>query len=332
MRLMERLHDVAARRHLARHTIDCYSRWVVQFLQFSRVGERWRTPAELRGADVSAFLTHLAVDRRSARSTQTQALNAIVFLYRDVLADELGPDHLGPIDGLRSDRRARVPTVLSAAEVGRVLGAMAEGSMFRLMAETMYGTGLRVAECCQLRVRDVDFERDQILVRGGKGDRDRVVMLPRAVAGRLGEQVRRVRGRHARDVARGGGEAPLPDVLMNKVPYAERDWRWQFVFASNVARRDPGGVPGPRWHAHPGVVGRAVRAAAVAAGVAKRVSPHTFRHSFATHLLEAGYDVRQVQQLLGHAKLETTMIYTHVMNRPAVAVASPLDRLGVGSA
>ena len=218
---MDRVNDAAARRHFSRHTIDCYSRWVRQFLIFCRDGQRWRTPAELGGADVSRFLTHLAAERRSARSTQTQALKAIVFLYRDVLGDELGADHLGPIDGLRVDRRARVPTVLSTDEVRQVIGAMAEGSTFRLMAETLYGTGLRVAECCTLRVRDVDFDRGQILVRGGKGDRDRVVMLPKVLAGRLGEQVRWVRGRHARDVAQGGGEVPLPDVLVNKVPYAE---------------------------------------------------------------------------------------------------------------
>ena len=328
MRLMDRVADTAARRHLARNTVDCYSRWVREFLSFCRDGERWRTPGELRGGDVARFLTYLAAERRVARSTQTQAMNAIVFLYRDVLGDELGADHLGPVDGLRAERRARVPTVLSSDEVRRVIGAMAEGSEMRLIAETLYGTGLRVAECCTLRVRDVDFERDQIIVRGGKGDRDRVVMLPKVLAGRLGEQVRWVRGRHARDAAKGGGAVPLPDVLLNKVPYAEQDWRWQFVFPSKVARRGADGVPGPRWHTHPGLVGRAVRTAALRAAVAKRVSPHTFRHSFATHLLEAGYDVRQVQQLLGHAKLETTMVYTHVMNRPAVAVTSPMDRLG----
>ncbi len=326
MKLMDRLADAAARRHLAATTTECYSRWVREFLTFSRQGGRWRTPAELRGEEVSAFLTHLATDRRCARSTQTQAMNAIVFLYRDVLAGELGEDHLGPIAGTRAGRRARVPTVLSVDEVRRVISAVAEGSMHRLMVEVLYGTGLRVAECCTLRVRDVDFDRGQILVRGGKGDRDRVVMLPGVLVGRLGEQVRRVRGRHARDAAKGGGAVPLPDVLLNKVPYAERDWRWQFVFASGVSRRQVDGVR-VRWHAHPGVLARTVQAAAVRAGVGKRVTPHTFRHSFATHLLEAGYDVRQVQQLLGHAKLETTMVYTHVMNRPAVAVASPLDRL-----
>lgn len=325
---MDRVRDTAARRHLARQTTDCYSRWIKQFLQFNRRNGAWRTPAELRGGDVSAFLTHLAVERRCARSTQTQAMNAILFLYRDVLAEELPPDHLGPIAGERAQRRARVPTVLSGDEVRRVIGAMRAGSMHRLMAELMYGTGLRVAECCMLRVRDLDFDRGQIVVRGGKGDRDRVVMLPKALIGRLAEQTRRVRARQQRDLARGGGSAPLPDVLSNKVPYAADDWRWQFVFQSSSARVDATGVQ-QRWHAHPGVVGRAVREAARLAGVSKRVSPHTFRQSFATHLLEAGYDVRQVQTLLGHERLETTMIYTHVMNKPAIAVSSPLDRLAV---
>ena len=242
MRLLERMADVAARRHLAANTIECYSRWVREFLAFCRVDGRWREPCELRGAEVSAFLTHLATERRAARSTQTQAMNAVVFLYRDVLADELGADHLGIIDGLRSGRRARVPTVLSVDEVRRVIGAVRETSVHRLMVETLYGTGLRVMECCTLRVRDVDFDRDQIVVRGGKGDRDRVVMLPRTLAARLGEQVRRVRQRHARDVAKGGGRVPVPDVLANSVqghavPYAADDWRWQFVFSSGVARR-----------------------------------------------------------------------------------------------
>ena len=333
MRLFDRMEEAAARRHFSRHTTDCYCRWVRQFLEFCRDGNRWRHPAELGGGDVSRFLTHLAAERRVARSTQTQAMNGVLFLYRDVLAEELGADHLGPIDGLRAGRRARVPTVLSVDEVRRVIGAAREGSVHRLIIELLYGTGVRVAEGCSLRVRDVDFDRGQIIVRGGKGDRDRVVMLPQVLVGRLVEQVRRVRQRHGRDAASGRGFAPVPDVLLNKVPYAADDWRWQFVFPSAVGRSVTGhGADGEprvgRWHASPGVVARMVRAAARRAEVAKRVTPHTFRHSFATHLLEAGYDVRQVQQLLGHAKLETTMVYTHVMNRPAVAVASPLDRLG----
>ena len=272
MKLLERMGELAARRHLAANTVECFPHWVREFLAFCRVDGWWREPCESRGAEVAAFLTHLAVGRRAARSTQTQAMNAIVFLYRDVLAEELGADHLGPIEGLRTGRRARVPTVLSVDEVRRVIGAVRETSVHRLMVETLYGTGLRVMECCRLRVRDVDFDRDQIVVRAGKGDRDRVVMLPRTLAARLGEQVRRVRQRHARDAAQGGGRAPVPDVLANKVPYAADDWRWQFVFASGVARRDPADGARVRWHAHPGVLARTVAAAAVRAEVGKRVT------------------------------------------------------------
>jgi site-specific recombinase XerD len=206
------------------------------------------------------------------------------------------------------------------------------------MMRLLYGTGMRVSECCTVRLRDVDFDRGQIIVRGGKGDQDRIVMLPATLRGDLAEQCRKVRSRHERDVKKGGGWVPLclseqgAAELEHKVPYAQRDWRWQFLFPSASLQRDEDGN-GYRWHVHPGVLGRAVRNAAKHAGVSKRVSPHTFRHSFATHLLEAGYDIRQVQSLLGHARLETTMIYTHVVNRPAVAVTSPLDRLvGAGLA
>jgi integrase len=200
------------------------------------------------------------------------------------------------------------------------------------MTELLYGTGIRVAECCTLRLRDLDFDRGQIIVRGGKGDKDRIVMhrivmLPRSAQGALAAQARDVRHRHDVDLKRGAGYAPVSDPVANKIPYAERDWRWQFLFPSATLRRDEGGR-GYRWYADAGAFSRAVGAAARRGGLGKRVTPHTFRHSFATHLLEAGYDVRQVQQLLGHAKLETAMIYTHVMNKPAVAVTSPLDALG----
>jgi integron integrase len=326
MKLLHRVRDVACRRRLARSTIDCYQAWITDFLRFSRFDGRWRTPAELGAADVERFLTHLARDRRVAASTQNQALCAIVFLYKPVLADELPAEHLGQFVAERARRPVRVPTVLSAAEVARLIEAMEPGAMRRLMVELMYGTGLRVMECCTLRVRDIDFERGQIIVRGGKGDKDRVVMLPARCARALAERVRRVRHQHTQDMCRGGGYVPLPDALSSKCPYAQQDWRWQFIFPSAVMRRDAGGR-GFRWHADPSWLDRAIRDAARRVQISKRITAHTFRHSFATHLLEAGYDIRQVQTLLGHVKLETTMIYTHVMNKPAIAVRSPLDRL-----
>ncbi len=280
---------------------------------------------------MQAYLTHLARDRRVSASTQNLATCAIVFLYRQVLADELPAGHLGRFEAERSTRPGRVPTVLSAAEVGRLLDAMEPGSVRRLMVQVLYGTGLRLAECCTLRVRDLDFDRVQVVVRAGKGDKDRLVMLPACCREALAGQVRRVRHRHERDAARGGGYVPLPDAVSHKCPYAARDWRWQFMFPSAVMGRDSAGR-GVRWHADGSALERAIGQAARRAGLSKRVTAHTFRHSFATHLLEAGYDVRQVQTLLGHASLKTTMIYTHVMNPPALSVTSPLDRLATPGA
>ncbi|NJL30529.1 MAG: integron integrase [Phycisphaerales bacterium] len=334
MRLLEHMEAVGKRRHLSPRTIDCYQSWVKDFLRFHRTEAGWRHPRELAEREVEAYLTHLAVKRRLSASSQNQATNALVYLYKQVLGDELGKDHLGKFAAERSKRPARVPTVLSAGEVQRVIEAV-EQPTWRLMTELLYGTGLRVMECCTLRVRDVDFERGQIVVRGGKGDKDRIVMLPGSLRGKLEEQVGRVRERHELDVAVGGGYVPVPNSVANKLKYAERDWRWQYLFPSAVLRRtmQKSGVSqqdedrGYRWHADPGALSRVITVACKRSGVSKRVTPHTFRHSFATHLLEQGYDVRQVQELLGHEKLQTTMIYTHVMNRPAVAVQSPLDRL-----
>jgi integron integrase len=331
MKLMERFADVAARVHLASNTIACYRRWILEFLEFHRRGGQWVHPRELGTGEVEAFLTHLARDRRLSSSSQNQATNALVFLYKQVLDGEVPEDHLGRFTAERSRRPAHVPTVLSVNEAMCVIDASVEGSMYQTMMRLMYGTGLRVAECCTLRLRDLDFERGQIIVRSGKGAKDRIVMLPMALQKELADQSRKVRDRYERDCKKGGGWVPLelsatgPAELKHKVPYAERDWRWQFVFPSATLARDQEGN-GYRWHLHPGVLARAVRNATRKAQVGKRVSPHTFRHSFATHLLEAGYDIRQVQTLLGHERLETTMIYTHVMNRPAVAVVSPLDR------
>jgi integron integrase len=327
MRLLERVRDVAMRRHLAPTTIQCYQLWIAEFLKFSRVGGCWREPCNLGAPEVGTFLTHLARDRKLSASSQNQATCAIVFLYKHVLAGEVPDDHLGRFEFERSSRPARVPTVLSVDEVARLIEVVKPGSLHRLMIELLYGCGLRAMECCTLRLRDLDFDRSQIVVRGGKGDKDRIVMLPHSLRGDLVEQCRRVRSRHARDVRCGGGYVPLPDPLAHKVPYAQQDWRWQYVFPSITLRRDVEGR-GYRWHANPSVLDRTIRSAARRAEIPKRVTAHTLRHSFATHVLEAGHDIRQLQTLLGHSALKTTMIYTHVMNRPSVSVTSPLDRLG----
>lgn len=339
VKLMERLENAGRRRRLARTTREAYAYWVEAFLRYwKEAAGVWVAPEALRGPEVEAFLTHLVRERRLSASSQNQALCGIVFLYRHVIFDEANdpdPDrpawrrHLGRFAAERSSRPERLPTVLSTDEVVALIEAIRPGSMHRLMVELIYGTGMRVMEACTLRVRDVDFDRAQVMVRSGKGEKDRIVMLPRAIVTSLADQVQRVRATHVRDVARGGGYVQIPDEVEHKIPYAAADWRWQFVFGSVTMRRDESGR-GFRWHAHPGVLARTVKEAALRAGICKRVTPHTLRHSFATHLLEQGWDIRQVQTLLGHQSVETTMIYTHVMQKPAVSVVSPLDRLGAG--
>jgi integron integrase len=327
VKLLERLHRACQVAHLAKSTRMQYARWVEQFLRFHRLPDgRWRLPGELRGAEVAAFLTHMAVERRLAESTQNQALCALVFLYETVLADELGPDHLGDIRALRAARPKTLPTVLSAAEVHRLLAAVPAEGDAGVIVRLLYGTGMRVGEACTLRVRDVDFDRAQILVRQGKGKKDRALMLPATLRGALADHLRGRRELYDRDLSRHAGYVPLPASVSNKAPSNDREWGWQYVFASTALRYD-GRCRGVRWHTTPSHLNRTITIAARAAGIAKRVTPHALRHSFATHLLEQGWDVRQVQTLLGHESLETTMIYTHVMTKPAVAVTSPLDRL-----
>lgn len=260
MKLLDRVREVGLRRHLAASTISCYQSWIREFFRFSRVDGTWRGPAELFAADVERYLNHLARDRRVSASTQNQATCAIVFLYKQVLGDELGSDHLGRFEAERARRPARVPTVLSAAEVQRILDALPGGSMRRLMVELLYGAGLRLTECCTLRVRDVDLDRRQIVVRGGKGHKDRLVMLPSRCVSALVGQLCRVRHQHERDVRRGGGYAPLPDTLLHKVPYARVDWRWQYAFPSTILRRDDQGR-GFRWHTDPSRLDRCIRRA-----------------------------------------------------------------------
>jgi integron integrase len=327
MKLLERADLVCRRRGMSRKTAQAYCHWIRRFLSFSAAARReWTPPGKLGTADVEAFLNYLVGERHVAASTQNQALNALVFLYRHVLEDAIAPAHLGKFELQRCTRPARLPTVLSVAEVTRLLAAIPCERMSRLMAELLYGTGMRVGECCQLRVRDIDLGRAQIIVRAGKGEKDRIVMLPARLRDRLIAQVGRVEARWRRDITRGGGYAPVPAALLHKRPRAGSELPFQFVFPSLIMRRDASGR-GLRWHTAPASLERVVYAAARRAGIGKRVTCHTFRHSFATHLLESGYDVRQVQTLLGHASLKTTMVYVHVMNKPAVAVQSPLDRL-----
>jgi integron integrase len=318
MKLLEQVRRTIRVRHYSRETEKTYLHWIERFIRFHAGAGTWRHPQDLDAADVAAFLTDLAVRHRVAASTQNQALNAIVFLYRHVLAQDLGD-----IDAVRAKRPRRIPVILSRAEVAAFFDQMHGPS--RLMAQLMYGSGLRVSECCRLRVKDVDLQRMQITVREGKGDKDRVVMLPEAVRPALAEHVAWRTKLHDRDQVRGFGGVELPGAFARKEPAAATSLAWQFLFPSRrVCRRAEDGQY-TRHHTHPSAIQRAVKEAAAAARIAKRVTCHTLRHSFATHLLEAGYDVRTVQKLLGHRKLETTMIYTHVMEAGPSGVRSPLD-------
>ena len=315
-RLLDLVRGVLHRKHYSIRTEQSYVDWIKRFILFH--GKRH--PAQMDKTQVIAFLTHLAVQRNVAASTQNQALSAILFLCRDVL--ELDP---GWIEGFeRPKRPARLPVVLTPAEAHAVL-AQLEGTKW-LMASLLYGAGLRLMECLRMRIKDVDFGYGQILVRDGKGAKDRVTMLPAAVVEPLKGHLGRVRTLHRRDLEAGYGEVWLPYALERKYPRAAREWAWQYVFPSRKLSADPRSGAIRRHHLDEDVLQRAVREAALHAGVRKPVSCHAFRHSFATHLLENGYDIRTVQELLGHADVSTTMIYTHVMNKGGRGVVSPLDR------
>ncbi|HVK14256.1 MAG TPA: integron integrase [Gemmataceae bacterium] len=317
-KLLDRLRAACRVRRYSPATADAYAGWVRRFVIFHGV----RHPREMAAAEVNAFLTHLAVDRRVSASTQNQALNALLFLYRHVLhADP------GRIDGVvRADRPTRLPVVLTRDEVRALLTHL--DGVTRLVGVLLYGTGARVAEGLGLRVKDADFARGQVTVRDGKGGDDRVVPLPRSVRSGLADHLDRVRTLHRADLARGLGRVPLPDALARKYPAADREWGWQWAFPAATHYTDGRTGVRHRHHLHESVVQKAIRAAAARAGVAKHATPHVLRHSFATHLLEDGHDVRTVQELLGHAHLDTTMIYCHVLNRGGLGVESPADRLG----
>jgi integron integrase len=318
--LLDQLREVLRVKHYSLRTEEAYGQWVRRYLKFHRdTAGGWRHPRDLGAADVVAFLNHLANVESVAAGTQNQALNAISFLYTQVLGLELGD--LGEF--LLASKRRRVPVVLSKAEVGRMLSAL-EGT-YRLMGQVLYGTGLRLLELLRLRIQDIDFDRNQIVVRGGKGDKDRVTVLPEALRAGLQEHLKRVRLLWEEDVREGFGEVYLPEALARKYPHAAKEWGQQWVFPSRSRSRDPRSGKMRRHHVQETGLQRAFKAGLRLGRIAKRASCHTLRHSFATHLLENGSDIRTVQDLLGHKDVTTTQIYTHVMQKPGLGVRSPLD-------
>jgi integron integrase len=316
-RLIEQFREEMRARHYSRRTEKAYWYWIRWFIRF----HGRRHPLEMGEAEVTAFLGMLATGRNVAAATQNQALSALLFLYKHVLGRELA----WMSDLVRAQRPVRLPTVLTEAEVRRLL-ANVDG-VGALMVGLLYGAGLRQIECLQLRVKDVEFAYRQILVRDGKGAKDRVTMLPEGLVQPLQAHLAKVRQLHRRDLDEGYGEVSLPFALARKYPRAGYQWAWQFVFPSGNRSADPEDGVIRRHHVHPNTLGRIVKRAAERAGIVKPVSCHTLRHSFATHLLERGHDIRTVQELLGHSDVSTTMIYTHVMNKGARGVKSPLDRL-----
>jgi integron integrase len=297
-------------------TEEAYVAWVRRFILFSAK----RHPAAMGEAEIARFLTALATVRRVSASTQNQALSALLFLYEEVLDRRL--EWLK--DVARAKKPIRLPVVLSRPEVERLLGSL-RGTPW-LMASLLYGAGLRLMECARLRVKDLDLDRNEITVRDGKGRKDRVTLLPRSLRGPLLDHLGRVRDLHRSDLARGLGRVSLPGALAAKYPNAPQEWGWQWVFPATRLYRDAATGHLHRHHLHESVLQRAVKEAASRAGIAKPATPHTLRHSFATHLLEDGYDIRTIQELLGHSDVSTTMIYTHVLNRGGRGVRSPLDQ------
>jgi integron integrase len=302
-------------RHYSLRTEQAYAHWMRRFVTFHRL----KSPRELGPEAVKEYLEFLAEERQVAASTQNQALNALVFLYEQVLGEPLGT--IG--DFTRAKRPRRPPVVLTREEVNRLLDALTSTS--RLMAGLLYGSGLRLMECVRLRVKDVDFAQHQIVVRDGKGQKDRVTILPQRFQQPLREHLTRVKEQHDKDLAADFGRVYLWPALERKYPNAAREWIWQYVFPSSRLSVDPRSGKVRRHHIHENALQRAVTQAAFKVGLTKPVSCHVLRHSFATHLLEGGYDIRTVQELLGHADVSTTMIYTHVLNRPGLAVKSPVD-------
>jgi len=314
-RLYDRVVEVLTARHYSPRTIKVYTHWIGRFVRYHAPTH----PRFLREADANTFLTHLAIDEHVAASTQNQALAAILFLYEQVLEQPLNR-----IEGLvRARKPKRLPVVLSRDEAREILDAL--DGVPKLVCMLLYGSGPRISEALSIRVKDLDFDRRELLIRDGKGRKDRRTMLPETLRDPLREHLRAVRLQWEADRARGLGRAPLPEALARKYPNAGGEWGWQWVFPASSHYTDRETGARYRWHLHPTVIQKAVRRAVQQTSIAKHATAHTFRHSFATHLLENGYDIRTVQELLGHRDVRTTQIYTHVLNRGGFGVRSPLD-------
>ena len=309
--------DTLSARHYSGRTKEAYEKWLRRFL------ERYpnRSPETLSESEVNAFLSNLAVRENVSASTQNQALAALLFFFREICGHPMG--ELGEV--IRAKKPKRLPVVMSRQEVRAVLAELSGDK--RLAASLLYGTGIRIMECLELRIQDIDFSRNEIIVRNGKGAKDRVTMLPESLKPELQAHMVHVKGIHESDIAEGWGRVPVPGALLKKYPNASKDWAWQWIFPQERRWKNTKSGDQGRYHMDPSLLQNAVHEAVLRAGIAKRASCHTFRHSFATHLLESGYDIRTVQELLGHSDVKTTMIYTHVLNRGPNGVRSPADGL-----
>jgi integron integrase len=315
-KLLDQVRERIRTMHYSIRTEDAYVDWIRRFILFHKK----RHPAEMGKDEIEAFLSHLAVERHVAASTQSQAKASLLFLYQKVLKQEVTWLN----DVVTAKQPQRMPTVLTVDEIHTLLSHL-EG-LHWLIAALLYGSGLRILEACRLRVLDLDFGMQQLVVRNGKGAKDRVTMLPKSLVEPIASHLQLVRLQHQRDCEQGGGDVYLPFALAQKYPAAAREWKWQYVFPAARLSHDPRSHAVRRHHFEPQRIQRAVRQACRDADIQKKVTPHTLRHSFATHLLLSGYDIRTVQELLGHKDVRTTMIYTHVLNRGGSGVISPLDR------